>query len=134
MGTNLTANVLGCSLLLLLSSGCAFFKNPFEDIKQIEVTAEPIQRAPLVLPEIDTVVMKDVEWVIITQDNWEEVLAETEEAGKPLAFFALTDDGYANISINYQNARQIIQQQQAIIAAYEAYYVEYDQNDEETTE
>ena len=134
MGTNLTANVLGCSLLLLLSSGCSFFKNPFEDIKEIEITAEPITRAPLVLPEIDTVSMKEVVWYIITQDNFEEVIAETEEAGKPLAFFALTDDGYANISINYQNARQIIQQQQAIIAAYEAYYVEYDQNDEETTE
>jgi len=134
MGTNLTANVLGCSLLLLLSSGCSFLQSPFADIKEIEVTAEPIARAPLVLPDIDTVSMKEVVWYIITQDNFEEVIAETEEAGKPLAFFALTDDGYANISINYQNARQIIQQQQAIIAAYEAYYVEYDQNNEETTE
>ena len=127
MGINSIVNALGFGSLLLLISACT----STAPVRPVEIVSEPIERAPLVLPDIDVVHMKEVEWIIITEENFEEVIAKAKEDGVPLAFFSLTDDGYGQASINFQQARQIIQQQQAIIAAYEAYYVEYDNEEKE---
>ena len=66
--------------------------------------------------------MKEVKWVLITPENFEEKVAEIEKTGRPVVFFALTDEGYENISMNFSSIRAFIQQQKAIIAAYENYY------------
>lgn len=115
MRTNLIPNVLGCISLAIILTSCA-------SVEPISVTSQASDRLPIVLPEIDEVQMQEVEWVLITEDNWETVLADLQATGQPVVYFALTDQGYENIAINFQNARQIIQQQQAIIAAYENYY------------
>jgi hypothetical protein len=90
--------------------------------QRIEVSAKPVDKPELVLPDADGLRMKDVEWVLITPENFEEKVAEIEATGRPVVFFALTDKGYENISINFSSIRAYIQQQQAIIAAYENYY------------
>ena len=66
--------------------------------------------------------MKEVKWIIITPENFEEVVEEAKKSGRPIAFFALTDEGYANLGLNFSSIRAYIQQQQAIIIAYENYY------------
>ena len=66
--------------------------------------------------------MKDVEWILITPENFEEKVAELSKDGRPVVFFALTDKGYENLSLNFSDIRAFIQQQRAIIAAYENYY------------
>ena len=90
--------------------------------QKIEVSAKPVDKPELVLPDADGIRMKDVEWVLITPENFEEKVAEIEATGRPVVFFALTDEGYENISMNFSSIRAYIQQQQAIIAAYENYY------------
>ena len=90
--------------------------------QRIEVSAKPVDKPELVLPNPEGIRMKDVEWVLITPDNFEEKVAEIEATGRPVVFFALTDEGYENISMNFSSIRAYIQQQQAIIAAYENYY------------
>lgn len=114
-------NLLIGGLILLTLTACGL-----PSVTPVEVTSAPTERLKLTLPDIDVVSQKEVEWILITEENYEEVFANLKESGEPVVFFALTDKGYANISINYQNARQIIQQQQAIIAAYENYYVNID--------
>jgi|TARA_R110000851_G_scaffold213510_1_gene366082 hypothetical protein len=66
--------------------------------------------------------MRDVEWVIITEENYEYHVNTTKAEGRPVAFFALTGDGYANLGLNFSDIRAYVQQQKTIIAAYEAYY------------
>jgi hypothetical protein len=66
--------------------------------------------------------MRPVEWIIINQDNLEEKLAELTASGQPLAMFVLTGDGYENLGMNFSDIRALVQQQQAIIVAYENYY------------
>jgi len=90
--------------------------------QKIEVSAKPVDKPELVLPDADGIRMKNVEWVLITPENFEEKVAEIEATGRPVVFFALTDEGYENISMNFSSIRAYIQQQQAIIAAYENYY------------
>lgn len=53
----------------------------------------------------------------------EEKLAELTAGGAPLGLFVLTGDGYENLGLNFSDIRALVQQQQAIIMAYENYYV-----------
>ena len=53
----------------------------------------------------------------------EEKLAEITAGGAPLGLFVLTGDDYENLGLNFSDIRALVQQQQAIIVAYENYYV-----------
>ena len=112
------ANVLGCLIILSAISGCSSLP------KEILVSAEPIEKPKLILPKSDELDLKDVEWVILVKENWEEQWAKLEKSGEALAFFATTDSGYESLGLNYSDLRAFIQQQDAIIAAYRSYYLE----------
>lgn len=112
------ANVLGCLTILSIISGCSSLP------KEIFVSAEPIEKPKLILPKTDELDLRDVEWVILVKENWEEQWAKLEKSGEALAFFATTDSGYENLGLNYSDLRAFIQQQDAIIAAYRSYYLE----------
>jgi hypothetical protein len=90
--------------------------------QRIEVSAKPVERPELVLPPVDQVRMREIEWVLITPENFNEVLEKAKKDGRPIVFFALTDKGYENLGMNFSDIRALVQQQQSIIAAYEAYY------------
>lgn len=81
-----------------------------------------MDKPQLVLPPVDELRLRPVEWVVINQENIEEKLAELTANGQPLAMFVLTGDGYENLGLNFSDIRALIQQQQAIIIAYENYY------------
>jgi lambda family phage tail tape measure protein len=66
--------------------------------------------------------MKEVKWIIVTEENLEEVIAELKTSGQPLAIFGLSGQGYENLSTNFSAIRAMVQQQQTIIAAYRQYY------------
>ena len=90
--------------------------------QKIEVSAKPVDKPELILPDADALRMKEVEWVLLTPENFEEKVAELSKNGRPVVFFALTDKGYENLSLNFSSIRAFIQQQKAIIVAYENYY------------
>ena len=115
------ANVLGCLTILSIISGCSSLP------KEIFVSAEPIEKPKLILPKSDELDLRDVEWVILVKENWEEQWAKLEQSGEALAFFATTDSGYESLGLNYSDLRAFIQQQEAIIAAYRSYYLEVEE-------
>lgn len=100
---------------MLLVAGCSKQVNP------IEISAKPVEKPPLILPPVDELNMRPVEWVIINQDNLDKKLAELTAGGQPLAMFVLTGDGYSNLGLNFSGIRKLVQQQQAIIVAYGNY-------------
>ena len=114
-------NVLGCLTIIALTSACSSLP------KQIFVSAEPIEKPKLILPESDELDLREVEWVILVKENWEEQWAKLEQSGDALAFFATTDSGYESLGLNYSDLRAFIEQQDAIIAAYRGYYLEAEQ-------
>lgn len=109
------ANVLGYGLVLLLISGCA--SSP----QRIEVSAKPVDRPELTLPTADKLDLRPIKWVIITEENYAEVVEDIRKNGNAVVF-GLTDKGYENLSLNLADLRSYIQQQNIIIAAYENYY------------
>jgi len=68
--------------------------------------------------------MRKVEWVILTEKNVEAQFAKLKSSGRAIAFFAITDQGYENLGSNISNIRAYIEQQHAILGAYESYYLE----------
>jgi basic membrane lipoprotein Med (substrate-binding protein (PBP1-ABC) superfamily) len=116
MANRLIVNVLGCLIAISLISGCGSAP------RRIEVSAKPVEKPALVLPKADELNMKKVEWVVLTQENFQEQFAKIKANGGSDVFFAIIDKGYENLGLNISSIRSYIQQQQAIIAAYEAYY------------
>jgi len=90
----------------------------------ITVSTKPIAKPTLIVPPVDTLTMKEVKWIIVTEENLEEVIADLKTSGQPLAIFGLSGQGYENLSTNFSAIRALVQQQQSIIAAYENYYNE----------
>lgn len=66
--------------------------------------------------------MRPVTWTIVNKGNLEEKIAELTAGGQPLAMFVLTGDGYESLGLNLSDIRALVQQQRAIIVAYENYY------------
>jgi len=66
--------------------------------------------------------MRRLEWIVINENNIDQVMERMKAEGKAFAFYALTGDGYAALGLNFSDIRALVQQQQAIIAAYEGYY------------
>lgn len=96
------------------------------EVQQIQVTAKPIDKPTLVLPKADQIHARDIAWIVLTPDNYEQVLADLSAKGQPPVIFGLTPDGYKALSLNLNDLRTYIQQQNSIITAYNNYYVRAD--------
>jgi hypothetical protein len=103
-------------LTSLLLAGCA------TPVKQIEVSAKPIEKPALTLPKVAKVKMRDVKWKIVNKENVNQIIAEMEKSGDSVVFFTLTDKGYEALALNIADLRKLVMEQQAIIAAYDQYY------------
>jgi hypothetical protein len=114
----LTGNVLGFTLILSIVSGCASREQP------IEISTSPVKKPRLELPAPDRIITRPVEWIVITPDNYDAIIEELRNNNQSIALFAVTANGYENISLNLNDIRTYIQQQKVIIAAYERYYQE----------
>jgi hypothetical protein len=97
---------------------------PFEQIpRPVVVQAAPIERPPLNLPTIDPLNARDVQWVVVTPNNVDEVFREMTARGQAPALFAVDEQGYENIAINTQESLRVILQQQSVIEGYREYYL-----------
>jgi hypothetical protein len=106
--------------MVLLLTGCLGTTQP----QPIEISTKPIDKPNLTLPPVDELNMRKVEWIVINKENVEAKLAELEEKNIPVGLYVLTGEGYENLSLNFSDIRAMVQQQQAIIVAYENYYKE----------
>jgi hypothetical protein len=91
-------------------------------VQPIEITTKPIEKPTLTLPKADELNVRDVEWTLLTPENFDEKIAELKSVGRPVVFFAITDKGYENLGMNLSDLRAYIMQQQSIINAYQVYY------------
>jgi len=102
-------------LLAVLVTGCS---------SALRVVEKPVmvERQRLIVPEIQPVEQIPLEWIVITRYNFEAKVREAEERGSQIVLFALTPDGYQNLSINVAEMRRFVVQQRSTLAAYREYY------------
>ena len=109
------------TLALFGLSGCASFMP-----EVTKYSTEPVERPLLVLPESEIINMKDVDYIVVTRENVEEVWAELEASGKSIVLFALTHEGYENLALNNADIIRYLSEQRAVIIAYKEYYEKAD--------
>jgi hypothetical protein len=119
MPKTLTASALG--FMMIISLGACSTNQP---IQEIAISTKPVNKPELVLPKVDQINIRNVEWVVLNEDNIDDELEKIRATGQPVGLFALTGKGYQNLALNFSDIRAMVQQQQQIIAAYEKYYVE----------
>ena len=111
-------SVLGSILIALTISGCA--KVPQTEI--IEVKTTPVKSAAPIVPRVDDLKMRDLEWIVVTEQNYQGVLMRLRDAGQEPVMYALSASGYANLMMNQNDVMKMIRQQQEVIAVYRKSY------------
>lgn len=111
-------------LSLTLVTGCSWTKD-------LLVKTEPIERIPLVLPDVDRYHSNPIEWIIITEKNSKDVFAALKKKGQPIAIIGMTGDDYELLALNTSNQQVLIKQLNAIIKAYKTYYIAVEERDKD---
>ena len=107
-------NVLIFSLVL---SGCSSLKNT-----KLEVITKPVEKPKLDVQLPDPVRMQPLEWVLITDKNYNEVIEKIKDPTGLVFLVALDEQNYKNLAINNANVLRYLREQKAVIAAYRNYY------------
>lgn len=109
------------SLLLLTSAlaGCAWLQ-PAK--APVEVKCVPEQKTPLALEMPAPLDLRNLTWVVITPANINEAFNNLQAKGEDVVLFALTDEGYKQLSLNWAEVRKLVSEQRSIIIKYKDYY------------
>lgn len=97
-------------------SGCA------TSVKPIEVVSKPVERTRLDIPNPEPLKARPIKWLVITKDNSVDVFKKMEDLGQDPVVFALTDEGYQQLSMSIAEIRNLISTQRTIINKYKEYY------------
>jgi hypothetical protein len=89
-----------------------------------------IEKIPLGLNRPANIVWKDFEFIVVTPDNYNDVVEKLRSEGKSIALFAVDEDSYENLSLTVTDMKRYIGEQKIIIVEYKRYY-EPDNNQEE---
>ena len=113
----LIGNVLVFGLTVILLSSCA------AGVKVIDTYKIEKKREPLALDNPTPLELQDVDWIIITKDNADEVFEKIKnEKNGDYALFAVTDNGYEKLALNFADIRNKLAEQRQIILSYKEYY------------
>lgn len=100
-------------MILMMACSCSLLPT-----KQIEVTAKPMDRTivqPVMPREID---LKQVRWLTITPENFEEQFALIEEQEGELVFLAMTIPDYETMAYNMQEIKRYITELKDVVVYY----------------
>jgi len=100
-------------MILMMACSCSLLPT-----KQIEVTAKPMDRTivqPVMPREID---LKEVRWLTITPENYEEQFAIIEDQEGELVFLAMTVPDYETMAYNMQEIKRYITELKDVVVYY----------------
>lgn len=100
-------------------SGCSILGR---STTPIEILTTEQERMRLELDTPEPLSLDVVEWILVTPENVEDVWEKLQADGKHLVLFAITSDGYEQMSLNMVKLRNFISTQNLIIVQYKKYY------------
>jgi hypothetical protein len=98
--------------------------------KEIQVTTKPMDRTivqPVMPREID---LKEVRWLTITPENYEEQFAVIENQEGELVFLAMTVPDYEVMAYNMQELKRYITELKDVVVYYRKVTTKQEQEDE----
>ena len=66
--------------------------------------------------------MQSMQWVIITDKNYNDVIESAKDSNGLVFLVALDESSYKNLALNNANLLRFIREQKSVIAAYKQYY------------
>ena len=106
-------------VLSIFLVGCSDLMKREELIITKEVLVEKL---PLELNMPDPVSWKDFKFIVVTPDNYEEVIEKLNREGKSVALFSVNHPDYENLSETILDMKRYIGEQKLIILEYKRYY------------
>jgi hypothetical protein len=100
-------------MTLMMVSNCSLLPT-----RTLEVKAKPIERTivqPIMPREID---LREVRWLTITPENFEEQFAIIEEQEGELVFLAMTIPDYETMAYNMQELKRYITELKDVVVYY----------------
>ena len=112
-------SILNVLPLLILTT---FLLSSCSSVKQLEIFKTEVPRAKLDLSDPEAPKIDDLNWIIITSENADEVFAKLEEKNIDPVLFGLTDDDYETLAVNFAQIRAYMIKQKLTLDQYREYY------------
>jgi hypothetical protein len=91
-------------------------------VKQLEIFKTEVEREKLNLKKPTPLELEQLQWIIITSDNAEEVFTRLEEAGIDPVLFGLTDKDFELLAKNFARIRNQLKITNDLLDKYKEYY------------
>ena len=99
-----------------------FLLSSCSKVQEIEIFKKEVPRAKLDLPDPESPRIQDLNWIIITSENAEEVFTKLKEQNIDPVLFGLTDDDYEILAVNFAQIRAYMIKQKLTLDQYRKYY------------
>lgn len=104
--------------VVLFMSGCSIMAKT----KKVEVVNVPTNKLELNIPSPGPLELRDFEWIIITEENAEQIWELLRNDNEGVALFALRHKDYQNLSLNVKDIRTLLGEYIVILKKYKEYY------------
>ena len=111
-------------ILCLLLSGCS-------GVKRLDIFKEEVPRAKLNLEKPTPLQLENLQWIIITSENADEVFKKLEEKGIDPVLWGLTDKDFELLAKNFARIRNQLMVTNNLLDEYKEYYESETENDKE---
>ena len=102
--------------ILLLSSGCGYFKNP---LKTIEIKTVEVERVIPTQNRPKPMSMNNIHFYVVTEENFEDFKKRFMEENADFLFYSLSVRDYETLALNMADIKRYILQQKELIIYYE---------------
>ena len=91
-------------------------------VKEVTITTTAIEKLPLSLPNPQPLELQEAGWIIVTEENIEEVWQLLKDKNEGVALFALRHGDYERLALNIKDIRAQIGEYVVILKQYKEYY------------
>ncbi len=117
------------SVLLLLT--LTIFLTSCSGVKELSIFKEEVPRAKLNLEKPTPLQLENLQWIIITSENADEVFKRLEEKGIDPVLWGLTDKDFELLAKNFARIRNQLMVTNNLLDKYKEYYETEDKKDGE---
>ena len=112
------------TLIVMLTLGVLFLVgcSMTPKVKEVAITTTAIEKLPLSLPDPQALELQEVEWIIVTEENIEEVWQLLRDKNEGVALFALRHGDYERLALNIKDIRATIGEYVVVLKQYREYY------------
>ena len=108
------------SVLLLLT--LTIFLTSCSGVKELSIFKEEVPRAKLNLEKPTPLELENLQWIIITSENADEVFKKLEEKGIDPVLWGLTDKDFELLAKNFARIRNQLMVTNNLLDKYKEYY------------